>query len=118
MIESCDLDTVSSSVSPICIQASLYQSLGSRINFSNMSMGCEREQHQTNLRMLIRFVLQLSVGEERMKNSKVGVTTLYAWDYQSGSNNCTSWILTASLSSGRSTNSRKKTSTNTRRSFV
>jgi hypothetical protein len=48
-------------------------------------MGCEREQNQTNLRVLIRFVLQLSVGEERMKNSKVGVTTLYALDYQSGS---------------------------------
>lgn len=66
----------SPTVTPVCVETSLDETFGRRVDLPDMRVGCQGKEDESDLRVFVRFGFQLSIGQERVQDSEVGMTAL------------------------------------------
>jgi hypothetical protein len=66
----------SPTVTPVCVEASLDETFGRRVNLPDVRVRGQGEEDESDLRVFVRFGFELSVGQERVKYPKVGMAAL------------------------------------------
>lgn len=66
----------SPTVAPVCVETSLDETFGRRVDLPNVRVGCQGKEDEPDLRVFVRFGFELSVGQKRVKYPKVGMAAL------------------------------------------
>lgn len=56
----------SPTVAPVCVETSLDETFGRRVDLPDVRVGGQGEEDEPDLRVFVRFGFELSVGQERV----------------------------------------------------